>query len=165
MNSKSFTKNICKILILFNIVNILTIFLPIFSCNVSKTISNNDKNISLVRLVVDIVKNRITDIQIITFVIIYFVLLLISFAFISYLFHCIKKEEVSYKKLFLTSLLLVVVTIILMIFAWAIVQSKEMLTILAISGEGSFVMGLSIYFLLISTFLQIILAIIYKKKF
>lgn len=164
MDKKSLTNNICKFLISLNLLVIICLFLPMFTCNVSKTIAGKDKNLSIIRLIQDVCNKKIVDIQIITFVIICAVLFVVSLVFVSYLFNCIKRQEINYKKSLAYTIFMFLVSFLILIFVMAILKQNNVNELLAITGEGSYTVGVAVYIALISTILQIILSFVLKRK-
>ena len=164
MDKKSLTSNLCKFILSLNLLILISLFLPIFTCNVSKTIAKEDKNLSLLRLIKDVCNKKIVDVQIITFVIICALLIVVSLVFISYLFTCIKRQEINYKKTLAYSIFMFLISFLILIFIMAILNQSNVNELLVIAGEGSYTAGVMVYVALISTILQIIISFIIKTK-
>lgn len=164
MNNKSLTKNLGGLIVGFSLLTIVSIFLPIFVCKQTLSGESTSIYLNVIEILKRILDGKITDIQLIVFACLHIFVVLISFNSLLLGFNIFKNGVFVYKKLRVTSILMIVVSIVFMSFCFIISQQQDVNELLAEMGTGGFNVGVVPYLLTISSIVMLIISFIKTEK-
>ena len=161
--SKNIYKSLISIVCLLTFVNIVSLILPIFSFAKMGISSTSTTSLFGYQLIGKLLTNQLKDTAMITFVVSYITLIVVSIFMLMKAIQNIKNGEFTSKSLGVYSVVVFILAIVLSVFVSVLVNQPNLAELLNESSEVSFKVGVGAFACLFASTVSMCIAIGVRK--